>query len=87
MSSDYNLQITNDVRATLPENNGGANIEIFASDTCGQSNINNHSGVTFVEYANSTIMIPGDNEPPSWRELLKQTLFASAMAKTNIFYG
>lgn len=63
----------------------GVKIDVFYSSSCGESNINNHSMVVCLEYASSTIMIPGDNEPASWKKLLEQPSFVTALKKTDIF--
>lgn len=64
---------------------GGVSIEKFSSKSCGHSNINNHSGVIKIEHEGVSVIIPGDNEPPSWRELMKQPKFVDAMANANVF--
>lgn len=48
-------------------------------------NLNNYSIVTVISYAGSTIIIPGDNEAPSWKSLLEQPAFVSAIKNTNVF--
>lgn len=63
----------------------GASIKEFASTKCGTSNINNHSGVVVFEYCNSKIVIPGDNEPPSWGELAKRPGFVEAVKNADVF--
>jgi len=68
----------------IPENNGGAQIVTFHPTQCARDNLNNHSIVTFVEYANSTILVPGDNEAASWRELLQDPVFRMWLKKVDI---
>lgn len=65
-------------------NNGGVDIQTFVPTECSESNINNHSIVTVLSYAGSKILIPGDNEPVSWKELLQRNDFRSAIKNTNI---
>jgi len=65
--------------------NGGVEITTFIPVAAARSNLNNHSIVTFIRYAGSTICLPGDNEAPSWRELLESPLFCRYMADTNVF--
>jgi beta-lactamase superfamily II metal-dependent hydrolase len=48
-------------------------------------NLNNYSIVTVLSYAGSTIVIPGDNEAPSWKSLLEQTAFVNVIKNTNVF--
>lgn len=85
LSSRSSTSVGLDENVQNPSVNGGVTIKVFNSMDCGQSNINNHSGVMFLEYANSAIMIAGDNEPPSWNELLQQPDFVQAIEKTDIF--
>jgi len=68
-----------------PKVTGGVTIKQFASKNCGTSNINNHSGVVVFEYLGVRIVIPGDNEPPSWKELLKQPGFVNMVSGTHVF--
>ena len=69
---------------TEPDNNGGARIRTFHPYCCNRSNINNHSVVTVVEYAGVKVLIPGDNEACSWKELLLNSDFRNAIGGTNI---
>lgn len=85
MSNRYSAPVLPETDVAGSANNGGVIIDVFASSACGTSNINNHSGVVYIEYAGSGIMISGDNEPPSWRELLTQPGFVAALSKTDIF--
>lgn len=68
-------------------NNGGANIEMFLSNNCSSSNINNHSVVTVISYAESKILIPGDNERESWEKLLQQSSFREAIKGTEVYFA
>jgi len=68
-----------------PKVTGGVTIKQFASRNCGTSNINNHSGVVVFEYLGVRIVIPGDNEPPSWKELLKKPDFVSMVSNAHVF--
>ncbi len=68
-----------------PENNGGVEIQTFVPKSCAKSNLNNHSLVTFMTFAGSTILVPGDNEEPSWRELLEREPFREALKKCDVF--
>jgi beta-lactamase superfamily II metal-dependent hydrolase len=52
-----------------PANWGGLSIKSFTSSKCAQSNINNHSVVTVFSFEGLKVLIPGDNEPPSWNEI------------------
>jgi beta-lactamase superfamily II metal-dependent hydrolase len=66
------------------ENNGGANIQVFKSTGCTHSNINNHSIVTVISYAQSKVVLPGDNDEESWQELLGQSSFKQAIEGMDI---
>lgn len=67
-----------------PGNNGGTSVQIFVPNQSPTSNLNNHSIVTIVSHAGSKIMIPGDNEAASWRELLGRRDFREAIKGTDI---
>jgi competence protein ComEC len=66
-------------------NNGGADIQIFDPKECATSNLNNHSLVTVISYAGSKLLISGDNEEPSWNELLENKYFVNAIKGIDIF--
>src|SRR3989339_421039 len=80
----YNDPVSDLVNPLLPTNNGGVEIKHFVPSSCATSNLNNHSMVTIISCASSKILIPGDNEPASWDELLKQDSFKSAIKDTDI---
>ncbi len=65
-------------------NNGGVTFQTFTPTSPPTSNLNNHSMVTVVTYAGSKILIPGDNEAASWKELLGWSDFRSAIGGTDI---
>lgn len=79
----YNEPVVNS--PLLAENNGGVDFKIFMPTECDHSNINNHSMVTIITYARSRVILPGDNEPQSWQELLKNGMFREAIRGTDIF--
>ena len=68
----------------LPENNGGASIKTFVPSQSSTSNLNNHSVVTVIEYCGVKILVSGDNESPSWTELLGRSDFVSAVGGTHV---
>ena len=68
----------------LPQNNGGLSIKTFVPNQSSTGNLNNHSVVTVLEYSGVKILLPGDNESPSWEELLGQPKFRSAIANTHV---
>ncbi len=69
---------------TLPANNGGVSIVSFLPNQSPKSNLNNHSIVTVIEYQGVNILSPGDNEPPSWEELLEDAAFEKAIENTHV---
>lgn len=71
ISERYNTSIpdTSPNSTKNPANWGGLNIKTFTPSKCAQSNINNHSVVTVFSFEGLKVLIPGDNEPPSWNEL------------------
>jgi beta-lactamase superfamily II metal-dependent hydrolase len=84
ISSRFTGCIAEEKNPFRPANNGGADIRCFVPKGCATSNLNNHSIVTVVAYAGLKLVIPGDNEPPSWAELLGQRNFRGAVEGTDI---
>ncbi|KNY27681.1 ComEC/Rec2 family competence protein [Pseudobacteroides cellulosolvens] len=81
----YCIEVNDADNPTKPENNGGVKFEWFVPNTCGRSNINNHSTVVVIEYLGVKVIIPGDNETASWKELLEKDFFIKAIEGANIF--
>ncbi len=79
----YNAPVDSD--PFIKENNGDVDFKIYTPKESAHSNINNHSLVTIITHARSRILLPGDNEPESWRELLEKADFRDAIAGTDIF--
>lgn len=80
----YSSPVSPDSDPSLPNNNGGVKILIFTPKSSSTSNINNHSIVTVLSYANSKVILAGDNEPPSWKELLEKEDFKNAIKNADI---
>ncbi len=80
----YSEAISQEANPFLAENNGGVDIQKFASTSCETSNLNNHSIVTVITFASSKVLIPGDNEPSSWDELFQNETFISAITGTDV---
>src|SRR5262249_18896523 len=57
--------------AETNESTWGCYLRTFLPDYDG-SNLNNYSVVTVLKYAGTKIVIPGDNEGPSWKALLNR---------------
>lgn len=85
INKKYNTPVNPIVDPFKPNNNGGVIIQRFIPNSCSTSNINNHSMVTILSYAQSKIIIPGDNESTSWDELLQNEDFLNAIKDTDIF--
>jgi len=84
ISSGFYGSIAEEKNPLRPANNGGADIRCFVPKSYAVSNLNNHSIVTVVAYAGLKLLIPGDNEPPSWAELLGQPGFKEAIKGTDV---
>jgi beta-lactamase superfamily II metal-dependent hydrolase len=65
-------------------NFGGATLQVFGGSACADGNLNNHSLVFVAGYANLKVVIPGDNEPPSWKELMLNSAFTAAISGTDV---
>ena len=78
-SARFNQPIDAGNSGSVPANWGGAAFRHYMSKTVPRDNLNNHSIVTVAEFASSKALIPGDNESPSWLELLKQSKFVSEL--------
>ena len=63
---------------------GGVKISTFFTSTCDTKNLNNHSIVSVFQYADSKIMIPGDNESESWKKLIQRSSFLDAAKNFDI---
>lgn len=61
-----------------------ADFKLFSPQRSSRKNLNDHSLVVVISYAGVTILIPGDNEPASWRELLEDRSFVRAIQGTDV---
>jgi len=80
----YSAPASEENRLDKPDNWGGVIFESFYPPI-DSTNINNCSHVTVINYAQSKIIIPGDNEPSSWQALLKNPSFVRAISNADIF--
>ena len=85
INNRYNQPVLDNENPEYPENNGDVTFRKFVPTNCGKSNINNHSMVTIIEYLHVKIIIPGDNESASWKELLDNADFVEAIKDADIF--
>jgi len=69
---------------SIPDNYGGMTLTVFSSPSCPNENFNNHSIVSVIEYAGIKIVIPGDNEDPSFEILMQNATFKSAVENSHI---
>ena len=67
-----------------PANNGGVSFQVFSPCQSSTTNLNNHSIVIVMEYGGVKFLLPGDNEPPSWDELLARPDFKEAIAGVHV---
>jgi beta-lactamase superfamily II metal-dependent hydrolase len=84
IDSRFNALVSAPSDPRAASNNGGVGIESFFPTSCATSNLNNHSVITVFSYASSKLLIPGDNEPASWDELLKREDFRKAIKGTDV---
>ena len=68
----------------VPANFGGVGFQVFGPQSCDDANINNHSLVVVASYAGLKVVIPGDNEAPSWKELLNGLAFQAAVRGADV---
>ena len=69
-----------------PENNGGVTIQNYhPTPDIKTKRINNHSIVTLVTCAGCRILLTGDNETPSWNELLHNSEFIRNVRGIDVF--
>jgi competence protein ComEC len=69
---------------SISANWGGLSILTFSPKNCSQSNINNHSIITVIEYENVKVVFVGDNESCSYKELLETEPFRLAVKDADV---
>ena len=67
-----------------PDNYGGLIIKGFVTTNCSTSNINNHSIIEVISYADMTVVFTGDNESCSFNELLENSAFRSSARDADV---
>jgi competence protein ComEC len=80
---DGNVSGTADDPAN-PDNFEGLSIQAFGAINCSASNLNNQSILSVFSYADSKVVIAGDNENASFNELLQHTNFKAAIKNADI---
>lgn len=84
INTNYSSEISTEENPFNAQNNGGVEFQFFSPVSCSTNNLNNHSIVSVISHAHCKIIISGDNEPPSWNELLERDDFKSAIERTHI---
>lgn len=84
LREQYSAAITPATDITAQDVFGGAAFHVFGSRFCDLGNLNNHSLVVVVAYAGLRMVIPGDNESPSWKELLLDPNFVAAVRGADV---
>jgi len=86
INNNYNYSISdNDYNNTDDPNNwGGLQIAGYNAVTCDHNNFNNFSRITILEYAGIKVVIPGDNESESFKELLDNQYFVNKIKNAYI---
>ena len=81
INRSYNQPTSPQTAMSAAENYGNVSFQFFTSRQCPRDNINNHSVVTVMTYQGVKFLMPGDNESPSWKELLGRQDFVHAIQK------
>lgn len=84
INRDYNQRTSPQTQPSSPANLGGVSLKFFVPKKAPRDNVNNHSVVTVMSYAGVKFLMPGDNEPPSWCELLADGKFVEAIRGTHV---
>lgn len=69
---------------SIPDNYGGLIINGFNSKNCSTSNLNNHSIIMIISYAEMKVVFAGDNESCSFDELLEDSSFISLVKDADV---
>jgi len=81
----YNIPVsTTQNDSGIVENWGGLSIQTYIPSHCSQSNINNHSIVTVIEFEGIKVVFLGDNEPCSYNELMQLAKFNKMVKDADI---
>src|SRR5579859_671297 len=80
----YSSPVPLNLDATIAANTGDAHCQFFIPSQCSKQNLNNHSLVVVISYQGMTVVIPGDNEAPSWNKLMENPHFRLAVRNTTV---
>jgi competence protein ComEC len=84
-NSNYNDSLDGTINdPDISSNWGGVEMKTFLTTQSSTSNINNHSIVKVFKYANLKVVIPGDNEPPSFNELMNNSEFKNSIKDCDV---
>jgi beta-lactamase superfamily II metal-dependent hydrolase len=81
---EYTSPVPFNLDASVTANTGEASFRFFTPSLCSKQNLNNHSLVAVISYQGMKIVIPGDNEAPSWNELMRNLSFNMAVQNTTV---
>lgn len=85
MNVAYNSPVPANLKCDTESNWGGLTFKVHAPPVGkSETNINNCSLVTVIKFADLKIVIPGDNEPPSWTALRTIPEFESDIKNADI---
>lgn len=84
IDSEYNQPVSSERDTRNPDNYGGVSIQFFQNGTLDDTNLNNHSIITVIDYASIRIVIPGDNEYGSLEKFMQRQDFKDAVKDCNI---
>lgn len=80
----YNRAITPDESPKSGTPFDGLTAEVFYTNECGKSNINNFSAIIVLNLSNVKIVICGDNESASFNKLMESTYFQDCVKDANV---
>jgi len=80
----YNDTVTSANDISVPESFGGVEFRYFISPLLPHNNFNNHSIVTTISYNGIKIVLPGDNEWPSFQQLMLDDNFKNSVKNADI---
>jgi len=80
----YNCPVSTDERPSSGTPFDGLTAEVFHTNKCGKSNINNFSAITVIKLSSIKIVICGDNESASFNKLMENDSFKNCVQNADI---
>lgn len=80
----YSRTITPDESPASSTPFDGLTAEVFYTNECGKSNINNFSAIIVLNLSNIKIVICGDNESASFNKLMESTYFQNCVKNAHV---